>query len=51
MKYEDLTREILKSVKALGWTLEKGDMNASTKNAPRLIQSKLKVTKFNLILT
>lgn len=43
MKYEDLTREILKSIKALGWFLEKADMNSSTKNAPRLIQNKLKV--------
>jgi hypothetical protein len=42
MKYEDLTREILKSIKAQGWTLEKADMNINTKNAPRLIQNKLK---------
>jgi hypothetical protein len=42
MKYEDLTREILKSIKALGWIMEKSD-NPTSKNTPRLIQTKLQV--------
>ena len=40
MKYEDLTREILKSIKALGWSMEKSD-GPGAKNTPRLHQKKL----------
>ena len=42
MKYEDLTREILKTIKALGWILEKSD-NPTSKNTPRINQAKLQV--------
>ena len=43
MKYEDLTRETLKTIKVLGWTIEKSDIPAtSLKSASRIIQKKLK---------
>lgn len=43
MKYEDLTRETLKAIKVLGWTIEKSDSpTGSLKNASRMIQKKLK---------
>ena len=42
MKYEDLTRETLKAMKALGWSMEKSELN-TPKNTTRLVQKKIKV--------
>jgi hypothetical protein len=45
LKYEDLTRETLKAIKALGWTLMKDPTaSASSKTVSRLAIKKLKVS-------
>lgn len=40
VKYEDLTRDVLKAIKSLGWAMEKTG-GISSKNTARLIQKKL----------
>ena len=53
MKYEELVREMLKSIKVLHWAVEKSDSGVSnaSKTLPRLVQKKVKVkiktTKLN----
>lgn len=43
-RYEELTRETLKVIKALGWSVEKGDGNLNLiKNASRINQKKHRV--------
>ena len=52
LKYEELTREMLRSIKVLHWSVEKSDSTVNaTKNLPRLVQKKVKVstnTPFNM---
>ena len=48
MKYEDLTTETLKAIKALGWGIEKTD-GPGSKNTPRLPPQKLSVNYFIII--
>lgn len=46
LRYEDLTRETLKVINVLGWSIEKGEGNLNLmKNASRIIQKKMRVSQ------